>query len=597
MCGIAGIWKANKSEGLERSVKKMTDAISHRGPDGEGHWLDINYGIALGHRRLSVIDLSDNASQPMHYLDRYIIVFNGEIYNYLELKSKLKSKGYSFKSYSDTEVLIASYAEWGVKCLEQLDAMFSFAIFDRKKKELFCARDRFGEKPFFYSDSKNNFSFCSEIKGLKSIGLATTKEMKMIHDYLVHDLVENPRDQSQTFYEDIYKLKPGHYILKTQGEPTIQKCYWSIDTKTTSNLSFKESCSLFLEILEKSVQRRLRSDIPVGSSLSGGLDSSTIVALMSKKIDQVNTFSARFPGFDKDEGRYIKQISSLFHTNHFDVYVDGESLMKDLDKLVYHQDEPFQTGSIYAQFCVYKESRKQGVPVMLDGQGADEYLAGYHKDFKYFLLDLPNGLDKKRIQNALYHNHKFKYSLSKKDFFRKQFPNLYELAAKFKHTRFSQSPSNINKAFHKAYGSSNSPFIEMNDLKSMLKHEMSSQGLEKLLRFCDRNAMAHSVEVRLPFLSHELVSFVFSLKSDFLLKNGWSKSILRSSVENILPKDIVRRKDKIGFEAPQDEWVKSPHLQDQFKEAETHLIKNRVITSGRGIEWKTIIASKFLKDS
>lgn len=596
MCGIAGIWNGHKSDDLVRSVKRMTDAISHRGPDGEGFWSDSNNGIALGHRRLSVIDLTTNASQPMCYLDRYMVVFNGEIYNYIELKSKLKLKGYTFNSYSDTEVLIAAYAEWGSDCLNYFDGMFSFALFDQVRSELFCARDRFGEKPFFYVESSHNFSFCSEIKGLKAAGVFTTKNMNMMYNYLAHDLVENPRNQSETFYNEIKKLKPGHFILKKQGEPLIQKKYWDIDITTTSGLSFDQSCSRFFGLLNESIQRRLRSDIQVGSSLSGGLDSSTIVALMSQHINPVNTFSARFKGFERDEGKYIDLVNSKFKTKPFNVFVDSKDLDKDIEKLIFHQEEPFQTGSIYAQFCVYREARNKGVPVMLDGQGADEYLAGYHKDFKYYLLELANGNNRKQFQNEVFQHHEAKPEINKKDLLRKQLPGLYRLATRFKQTNFSHCPSNVQKEFHIAYHSKESPFIEMNDLKSMLKYEMHNQGLEKLLRFCDRNAMAHSVEVRLPFLSHELVSFVFSLKSEYLLKNGWSKSILRNSVENILPEEIVRRKEKIGFEAPQNEWMKSPQLQDHFSYAEDHLIKEGIITSGRNMQWKTIIASKFLKD-
>lgn len=595
MCGIAGIWGNNFSDCNETLLSRMTNSISHRGPDGEGKWFSENYPIALGHRRLSIIDLSENGHQPMHFIERYVITFNGEIYNYLEIKEKLIAKGFVFHTQSDTEVILASYHYWREKCLNEFDGMFAFAIYDKDQNELFCARDRFGEKPFYYSFCNGNFLFGSEMKALWSYGVPKDHNQKMLFQFLVNDLVENPADQKETFYRNIFKLKSAHYFIFKGDNNVNQKNYWQIDISKYSEMEPEKVSGKFLDLLETSVKRRLRSDVSLGSSLSGGLDSSTIVALISKLSNTNHTFSARFRDFQKDEGKYIEIISTKFDTNHHDVFVDENQLVSELDKLIWHQEEPFQTGSIYAQWCVYKEARKNNITVMLDGQGADEYLGGYDKDFKPYLKEIyRNKKLSKDFISSIKINHSIDVALTIKDQFSVLLPDLFSVLTKYKHKLIHPTLKGIDGNFANAFSNSESPFKEFSDLKSTLQYEMMNQGLEKLLKFADRNSMAQAVEVRLPFLFHELVEFVFSLKSSLFFEGGWSKAILRNSVQNILPSEIVRRRDKVGFEAPHDQWLNNPIFKEIYQDSFDYLYRNKILTKDYDNKWKTIIAAKYL---
>lgn len=595
MCGIAGIWSFRSNDALSIDIQKMTDAIAHRGPDAKGHWVSANHSIALGHRRLSIIDLSENASQPMHYLDRFVISYNGEIYNYLELKEELEQKGYRFETKSDTEVVLAAYCEWKENCLLKFDGMFAIALYDYETNELFCARDRFGEKPFYYAFYEGSLIFGSEMKAFWALGLPKHHNKKMLFHYMVNDLVENPNDQTETFFENINKLKSSHYFIYKGQQVVHQQIYWQLPIETLQHLSAQEASHKFLRLLETSVKRRLRSDVTVGSSLSGGIDSSTIVALVSMFYDTNHTFSARFPGFKKDEGYFIDLMSKRFRTRHHNVEVNEQKLNSALDLLIWHQEEPFQTGSIFAQWCVYEKARQQNIIVMLDGQGADEFLAGYPKDFTPYVKELYH--DNKNLHQFILDvkkQHGYNVALSLKEKLSVMKPKLYSKLAAGKRKHLTKIPKGIDSEFFNSYSSADIPFKEFDNLKSTLHYEMINQGLEKLLKFADRNSMAHGVEVRLPFLYHELVEFVFSLDSSLYFKDGWSKAILRTAMEDILPKEIVWRKDKVGFESPDNEWIKNKEIHSIYEEAILYLKNNKYITSQYNDKWKSIIAYKYL---
>ena len=594
MCGISGIWRNSDSSFDLQSIERMKLKMIHRGPDGNGTWYSNRHKVILGHNRLSIIDLSQNAAQPMTR-GVYTISFNGEIYNYLELKLELENKNVVFSTDSDTEVLLAAYQTWGTDMLQKLDGMFAFAIYDEIKDELFCARDRFGEKPFYYGFYNGDFYFASEIKALREIGIDMRINENLLFNYLHFDLVENPNDQKQTFYKEINKLKPSHCFIYKGGNQIKQSRYWDITISESVDISFSEASNRFKELLNTSVKRRLRSDVKVGSSLSGGLDSSSIVALVSKLSNENATFSARFKNFSKDEGQYIEIIQKKFKTNHFNVNVQEMDFIKELERLIYHQEEPFQTGSIYAQYCVYQEAKKQGVTVMLDGQGADEFLCGYTKDFQFYIRELINNKPERlRINSLINTNHSTNTRLYFKDLVLLKSPRTYKYLSSVSKKISTNRPIGIHPDFYAAFKNKNSPFKQFTDLKSALKHEMNNQGLEKLLRFADKNSMAHSVEVRLPFLYHELVEFVFSLPGSYLLHNGWSKSILRTSMSDSLPSKITYRKDKIGFQAPQDIWMQNKLLQELIKNAEQVLTQNNYITSDYHSKWKILIAYKSL---
>ncbi len=596
MCGIAGYWNFG-SESTEKSVlKRMTDAISHRGPDGEGQWFSENNRIGLGHRRLSIIDLSDNGKQPMLYKDEFILVFNGEIYNYKELKSTLVNKGYIFQNQTDTEVVLAAYKEWGKDCVLHFDGMFAIALYDKVKNILFCARDRFGEKPFYYTIQNGVFYFASEIKALWESGVNKVVDNQFIYNFFVYDLVDNPKDQSQTFFSNVKKLKPAHYFEFSGQKIVNQIAYWKLSTETHNHLDLKSASLRLMELLDTSVKRRLRSDVPVGTSLSGGLDSSTIVGLVSRYLDTNQTFSARFSNFEKDEGAYIQLVKDKFKTNHHDIFISQEHLYNDLEKIIFHQDEPFQSGSVFAQYCVYKSAKEKNVTVMLDGQGADEVLAGYPKYFKTYLSELlKGGKSIEKISKELNGNHSVKFQFSKKDNFQLKFPFFYDKLSKINWSLSKKNlPKGIASEFQTAFYPKVSPFTHFDDLKSMLKDNSTNQGLEKLLRFADRNSMAHAVEVRLPFLNHDLVEFIMSLESYLFFENGWSKSILREGVNTLLPQEITYRKDKVGFEAPDDQWMKDERFKELIHDSKSKLIQEKIITDQNIDSWKIINIAHFL---
>ena len=601
MCGIAGIL-SNKYTITTENLKKMTDSIVHRGPDGSGHWIGEKLNIGFGHRRLSIIDLSDHGAQPMHYLGRYTITYNGEIYNYLELKETLRKKGYQFTSKSDTEVILAAYDLYKNDCLSHFDGMFAFAIWDEKEQNLFCARDRFGEKPFYYHVDKNkNFFFASEMKALWTLGCPRDINQKLFYYYLAHSVILNPFDLKETFFNSIYSLEPAHYInIKNNKIEKVK--YWEINCQTIERTSDKNVYDKFLFLLDQSISRRLRSDVPIGSSLSGGLDSSSIVTLINKITEgkAQHCFSARFNNFNKDEGHYIDLLTNKMEITRHDIWITDQDSITLLDKVMYHQEEPFQSGSIIAQWMVYNKSRDENVMVMLDGQGADEYLGGYLKDYQVYLREkfLLNPFTYSQYNKSFSQNHKFEHSINL-DFLLQAFsPTLKKtLSGISKNFRTPPHKKYLHPYFYHAHITDAIPFKNSNDLKETFKYEMDTYGLNKLLRFADRNAMGNSIEVRLPFLSHELIEFVFSLSSDIFYRNGWSKSILRHSMQNEMIPEITWRKDKIGFEAPQNEWMKSKMIVEQIADAKIYLKQNKIINDHYNDDWNALMAYKFIKQT
>ena len=389
MCGIVGKINFENQAVSENELKLMADTIAHRGPDGEGYWINDDNNIGFGHRRLSIIDLSEKGKQPMHYQD-YTITYNGEIYNYLKIRDDLYNKGYKFNSETDTEVILAAYKEYGQSCLNHLDGMFSFAIWDNQKKILFGARDRFGEKPFYYYKDKSQFSFASEMKALFSIGIPKTPSKSMLFNYLVYDVVENPNEKSETFYEDIYQVPPSHsFTLKLDGKFALSK-YWEIDLTNKLELSYKEATDKFYTLFNDSIKKRMRSDVEVGTSLSGGLDSSSIVSSIINNFpdNNLNTFTARFDDISYDEGYFIDILKNKYAFNSNYTWPKENLIIDELDKIFHHQEEPFGSSSIIAQWEVMKIAKEQNVTVLLDGQGADETLAGYYKYFLPYLHEI-----------------------------------------------------------------------------------------------------------------------------------------------------------------------------------------------------------------
>ncbi len=605
MCGIAGIWYLNNTPSSDPDkIRIMTDTLYHRGPDGEGFWMSDDNSLHLGHRRLSIIDLSDKGKQPMTYLNRYAITFNGEIYNYIEIRRLLKSKGYQFLSETDTEVVMAAYDHWGTRCVNEFDGMFAFVLYDIHKNELFCARDRFGEKPLHYYQNNNVFMFASEMKALHAGGADKCIDDYSMYLYLNMGLHEDPSDKTRTFFRTIKRLKPAHYILLKADGKIQQHCYWKVSPgEINYDISFDEACKHFRELFFRSVERRLRSDVPVGTSLSGGLDSSA-VALTTHELIKGKTlqqcFSARFNDPQLDEGYYMNKVTGGRSMQLTEIYPGPEQLVQSIESIMYHQEEPFASASIYAQWEVFKLARQNNVIVLLDGQGADEVLAGYSHFFEPFFREvyINKGYKTlKQVHNECLTNNTFVEiaTINKKFVFNTTVSSNIQFIKNFTRTLIgSDKTKYIHPELHLQFKKFQSPFNEFFKLNDALWYSTFISGLDKLLRFADRNSMAHSLEVRLPFLNHELVEFVFSLPSDYKIHQGWTKAPIRFGLEQILPSEIAWRKNKLGFQPPQKIWMKEKQIAEKMMQYQDVAVRANYINSKSALCWEGFITGVFI---
>ncbi len=569
-------------------LKQMTDAIAHRGPDGEGFWFNEKKTVGFGHRRLAIIDLSEAGKQPMQFPSafgeglgvRYSITYNGELYNYIELKGELKQKGYQFITQTDTEVILAAYDHWKEECLQQFDGMFAFAIWDEQEQTLFTTRDRFGEKPFYYFFDGEQFVFASEMKALWAAGVEKKIKHSMLLNYIGLGWVKNPADLSQTFYENINSLPQSHYLkldMRT-GKNEIGQ-YWDLDKESQTTLSEAEAIEQFQQLFNTSVKRRLRSDVEVGTSLSGGLDSSSIAAHIKTQnpTTKYQTFTASFPGFEKDETAYAKQIADQFQLQQHLVTPTAETLLNDIEQLMHQQEEPFQSSSIYAQYKVYELAKQQGIKVILDGQGADETLAGYHKYIHWFLQEMVKG-GRYKVEAEAFSQHNISVDWSWKNKLAARFPDIAAVQLENKANKELLNNKFIANNYRKTNFNKKSIFKPtVSKLNDLLYYNTMRLGLEELLRYADRNSMAHGIEVRLPFLSHELVQFIFSLPSHYKIQNGFTKYILRESMKQALPSSIVYRTDKIGYEPPQQQWMQSADFVELLQTSRQKLVKENIL--------------------
>ena len=596
MCGIAGIISTHEQLVSRERLKQMTQAIAHRGPDGEAHWISPGGKAGLGHRRLSIIDLSAAAAQPMHYRERYTIVHNGEIYNYIELKELLQKNGYSFHTQSDTEVLLAAYDCWKEGCLEKLDGMFAFAIWDNRRQTLFAARDRFGEKPFYFAEppaaqGQRQFLFASEMKALWAAGIERRPGNTELLNFIALGYTAPTHQPFHTFYKNIFQLPPAHWLqvqLNPPGQPHDYEWkahrYWTIDKKVRSADSIGQAKEKFRELFTTSVKRRLRSDVPVGTSLSGGLDSSSIVAVMSRLLAPapLNTFSAVFPGFAKDESSYIKTVTDVFHPHAYQVQPAAADFAAGLEKLLYYHEMPISSASIYAQYKVFELAKQQQVTVLLDGQGADETLAGYNKYIHWWLQELI-GRGKYRQaakEKGLLRQNDVPFEWGWKNYPAALMPRSVARALQQREQEKINRAPFIHPEFIAQYQDAHSMYKPVvNGLNDILYYNTLENGLEELLRYADRNSMAHGREVRLPFLSHELVEYVFSLPASYKIHYGWTIWLLRTTMEPDLPASITWRKDKVGFEPPQQVWMQAAPIGDFIHEAKKKLVAEKILLS------------------
>jgi asparagine synthase (glutamine-hydrolysing) len=584
MCGIAGIIQPGPSSFDQPLLRRMMDSISHRGPDEEGSWQNATGEIAFVHRRLSIIDLSANACQPLRYRERYTVIHNGEIYNYRELKEQLQEMGHRFHSASDTEVIAAAYDHWKAECLQRFDGMFAFAVWDEEEKKLFIARDRFGEKPLFIHQDGHRIFFASEMKSLWAAGIEKKPNLRLLFNFITIGYTGNPEDRGETFYENIEKLPPAHYLIcKPGAEPSLHR-YWSLDPENVNrDISDEDAVERFRALLKTSVRRRLRSDVTVGSSLSGGLDSSSILSLMTREKytgpGALSAFTAIFPGFEKDEAAYAATVAGNLGVTHHMIEIKEDDLRADWEKMMHFQEEPAGSASIYPQFCVFQLAKEKGVKVLLDGQGADEILAGYPKYFKWYWQELfRKGKLVKSGELAAAKKNGVSESFGIRNVIASLFPDMASVVLEKRYLLHALRHEDLDPEFIKmqsgeAYYASPS----YSSLNGILHFNTCEYGLEELLRYADRNAMAHGREVRLPFLSHELVEFVFTLPAAMKIRDGRSKWILRESLKNDLPPSIAARNDKIGFEPPQEVWMRQPGVQAMIREAKQQLVSEGVL--------------------
>jgi asparagine synthase (glutamine-hydrolysing) len=605
MCGIAGIRSADAALAGPERLRAMADSLRHRGPEGEGFYQGTHEGTHLGlaHRRLAITDPSDLNRQPFRYLNRYVVVHNGEIYNHAELRKSLEQQGCRFSTKGDTEVIAAAYALHGPQCLQQFDGMFAFAIWDEAEGVLFCARDRFGEKPFYYHWDEPNrcFRFASEMKALWAAGAPRRIQPGMFLHYLTLGQVYHPDLPELTFYQDIFQLPPAHSLTCRPGMDGIDiKPYWDIDKESTLDITADEALRDFRRRFERSVSLRLQSDRPMAAMVSGGLDSSTLLAaahmLSGEMTGQPGTsaepvtgrlsgrsenhhrlrdsVSAVFPGFVKDESYAIQAVNDFFRLSPHPVEPSGKDLAAGMEVLARHQEEPFSSSSVWAQHTVYGHAKTCGFTVMADGQGADEILGGYERHIPWALRE---GLAQEHRASGLradaFRENGFNVTWDYRSRISAFLPGLTTAFLERRARREQAGHPFISPRFleeHSGAGFIRKPLVRK--LNDILYHDTMQGPLQELLRYADRNAMAHGVETRMPFLSHELVEFLFSIPAAFKMREGWTKWILRAAYRSSVPDAILYRKGKTGFEPPQAAWMSLPSAQAAIGQARQKLV-------------------------
>lgn len=550
MCGISGIINKNDNAIEPTLIEKMTDSIIHRGPDGKGYYYGDNF--AFGHRRLAIIDLTDNGKQPMVYQGRYWIVHNGEVYNYIEIRKELKKLGYPFKTNTDTEVILAAYAHWGPKCLSYFNGMWAFAIYDIIEQNIFFARDRFGIKPLYYIDTPSQFAFGSEIKQLLPLQSSVRANRKIVIEALLTWIDGHTDD---TYFEGIKTFPQSHFGYYDLRAHNLKiKRYYALKFRDSpETLSLEEAVFQFQELFEDSISIRLRSDVTVGTCLSGGLDSSSTSGIASR-IYQSKT-SDRFVGIhaksvdeEKDESEFAKKVANKLGIDLYIVEPGTRDFLLNIEELVYTQEEPFVSPSMFMGWHVFQKAKSVGCKVMLNGQGGDEVLLGYERYFAAFLHSLPL---LRFFREAWFQAKHSGLNTLEVLLFRLYFTNPFLRTLRLKRRSFIRKELKNNHDFKTIVESSEA----FKNIKELQVHEISNLQLPHLLRYEDRNSMRHSIETRLPFLDYRLVEFCVSISSDKKIREGWTKFILRKAMENTLPKSIIWRKEKLGFEAPERTWI------------------------------------------
>lgn len=614
MCGISGILKLNGSSiELATAVQKMNTSIRHRGPDGEGFvFADENWKahatysndtpatiyqarfphspqipcslvnfptkLVLAHRRLAIVDLSPAGHQPLCNLDQSLwITYNGEVYNYPELRTELESLGHSFFTQTDTEVVLAAYQQWGTDCLKRFNGMWAFVIWDRTKEILFGSRDRFGVKPFYYYKDQEVFTFASEQKAfLKNSFVKTQLNHTAVADYFCAGEIEY---KEESFFKNIIELFPGTAFELSTNNGEFKKWIWyslpEVEDKATfTEQQYKGYIEETRALLVNAIRIRLRADVPIGACLSGGIDSSTIVGIIAdllsknKKIiigDQLKLFTAVFDEVNSDERKWAKEMADKSGAEWHTVMPTPEEFMRDLKDLIFCQDIPIWSTSTYAQFRVLQLAKENNIRVVLDGQGGDELFAGYLPHYIPFWTELKNNDESVRRSSELkaYGDGASKFRL--REYLKQQTIPSLPLKMQMGIQRvYFQDMNYLDANLISNFINNKDENITSNTLNAALRNEFVNTRLKGYLKCEDRCSMWHSVESRTPFADdHLLIEAVFKMPGMMKIRNGMSKYILREAASPFLPSTIKNRKDKMGFASPNNKWV--TELKDQFR--------------------------------
>lgn len=558
---MCGLW-ASIGFSVDRAA---IDLVEHRGPDDSG-WEVVQTSkgpLSLGSRRLAIIDVSESGVQPMHLPNENLsIVYNGEVYNHAMLRDELKKNGYTFTSLTDTEVVLTAYAHWGTKCLEYLKGMFAFVIWDQDKECLFIARDRFGIKPLYWFADEAGIAFSSEVKQFASIPSFTYRISKDVaYEYLSSGITDHRRE---TMFSDVFQLMAGEFLiidLKTwqfDEKPNVQTWYEFAANPIEVEMEMEAASSHFYDLLKISVQEHLVSDVAVGSCLSGGIDSSAIVALASESKIQLRSVTAVFKDVEINEKAYADDVIQHIGINGVFVEPSLKDLISNIDAMHYSQDFPTASSSVFAQWCVFDAAAKLGIKVMLDGQGADEQLGGYSDSVIAYHAGLIRNGKWIRLFDELLARPLSQSPVS--GFTRALLSALPNSMQRFvRRLRGLEAPEWLNAKFC-AGRDSVLPFRD--SFSALSRDHFLKSSLPALLRYEDRNSMAHSIEARVPFLDHNIVEFLQCVPDNQKISKGFTKLILRRAIEKFIPYSVAWRQDKIGFATPQSRWllIENNHL-------------------------------------
>jgi asparagine synthase (glutamine-hydrolysing) len=549
MCGICGIISKRGVSPDESRLRSINNLAAHRGPDGEGYHIEGT--VALGHRRLAILDLNPRGQQPMVWQNRYWIAFNGEIYNYLELRRELEGLGHIFHTSTDTEVILAAYSEWREGCLEKFNGMWAFAIHDTVECSVFLARDRFGVKPLYMAETADELVFASEIKQLLPALPKVIANQGVLLEWMLLGF-ENHR--AETMFQGVSSLSPGHWLrINLRDMTTTTRRYYQLQDQTEfSSMGIAEATSKFLALLSDAIKLRLRSDVRVGTCLSGGLDSSAISAIASKLYKSESGLAflgvhAKATESAIDESRFAELVARRADIDLSIVCPSYEDFCATLDEVVYTQEEPFGSPSMFMGWHVFQRARQQNCPVMLNGQGGDEVLLGYERYFAAMAAEqslwrsIIAGLAQarnSRLSLATIFQHRLYFTST-------------SLRRRWQARRTLLLPEFVNRVDTSIIDRQAKAFASV---RSLQRFEIEYQ-LPHLLRYEDRNSMRHSIETRLPFLDFRVVEAALSLPADYKIRSGWTKFILRCAMKDVLPDEVIWRRSKLGFEAPTNSWL------------------------------------------